>query len=74
MFQILPNKILFVLTLIFGICACGVKARPIAPTVAPPISNGVPVYYKKNEVENVKSKYNSKIEEAPVMDNDNGKN
>ena len=35
------------------------------------MSNGVPNYYKKNDVEVVKSKYNSKIEEGSGTESDN---
>ena len=71
MFQINLNKTFSLFIIVGSLGACGVKARPLAPTVAPPMSNGVPNYYKKNDVEVVKSKYNSKIEEGSGTESDN---
>lgn len=73
MFQTNPNKILLFFFTLWCACSCGVKAHPTPPTVAPPISNGVPNYYKKNDVEQVKSKYNPKIEENSGTESDNVK-
>lgn len=73
MFQISLNKTLLLLFIAWSINACGVKARPIPPTIAPAISNGIPNYYKKNDVEQVKSKYNPKIEENAASESENAK-
>ena len=45
----LMNKAAFIILLIFGITACGVKGRPLPPQDPPPIGNGEPTYLNKKD-------------------------
>ena len=58
------TKISFIVVTIF-LCACGVKAPPLPPTVAPAIGDGTPKYYKNNSTEKIINKYNENIENEP---------
>lgn len=53
------NRIILLGLLMFSICACGVKSRPLVPKTPPPLGRGEPTQspdIKKKET--IKNRYN----------------